>query len=412
MIAKIKQGWYLYREYGRKLKHHGKLPSVFAVISVFVLLLVSVVFGTLNHYVETVQNNWKLRTLYVSDVPGQTVCEFLREKYAEDPEIEEIWMNYIILPDSLNGPAGFPESDFSPISEPVKNNCRQIRKQDDLAEDQMVIPKYLPVGITGQIDTTTVSGEQFVGKTVSIHYAGQTKEFVIVGTYDNGELLDEDGGYYISENAAIEIAEALGEENGIGCNVLVKDREKVKEYQKEISALIHEMYQKTQTEEGVSMGPDPSVYTPYSTARQNQAISYLQFVFRMAAILAGIALMWTGFGILLSQLKQLNLRKSEFGLLKAIGYQNRQLSGILRMEALMFSVRIFLIAGLLTVVAVLLYSGWVFFFTGGLYHAILLPRLHWIMLLLILLAAMGIPLAAYEFSARKLKEIVPIEALK
>ncbi len=404
----MKNDWYLYREYGRKLKHHGKLSGAFAVISVFVLLLVSVIYGTLDSYIETLRNGWNLRKLSVREAPGEEVCSLLREKYADNPDIEDIWINFSAMVDLIEGPAELPEDKkiiLYPINNVVKNNCRQVRRQENLKDDQMIIPKFILAGKTGNTDVPTVSGEQFVGKTVTVHYAGQTKEFVIAGTYDNSELLEE-GDYYISENSALEIIRALGKENYIYCEVLLRDQEQVEKYQEELDSLIRERYA---AEFGA---PEPSVQRMANIKTEESAVSFFNFVLSMASILAVVALLWTGLGILLSQLKQLNLRKSEFGLLKAIGYRNRQLSGMLRMEALMFSARILLIAGVLTVVIVLVYTGWVLFFVSGLYHFAFLPKFNLILLVPILLVAIGIPLAAYEFSARKMKKIVPIEALR
>ena len=407
MIAKIKQDWYLYREYGRKMKHHGKLSGTFAVISVFVLLLVSVVYGTLDSYIETLQDCWQLRKLSVSDVPGEEAYSLLREKYADNPDIEDVWMNFGAMVDLIEWPVDFPDDSkiICPINSVVQNSCKQIRTQKNMKEDQMIIPKFILAGKTDRVDVTTVSGEQFLGETVTVHYAGQTKEFVIAGTYDNSELLEE-GDYYISENSALEIIRALGKENYIYCEVLVKDQEQVKKYKDEIDSLIREKYT------GEFGAPEPSVQIMATIETKETAVGFFYFVLSMASVLAVVALLWTGLGILLSQLKQLNLRKSEFGLLKAIGYRNRQLSGMLRMEALMFSARILLIAGVLTVVIILVYTGWVLFFVSGLYHFAFLPKFNLILLVPILLAAVGIPLAAYEFSARKMKKIVPIEALR
>ena len=309
--------------------------------------------------------------------------------------------------DLIEWPADFPDDSNLVISvnSVVKNNCKQIRKENNLKDDQMIIPKFILAGKTGHADVPTVSGEQFVGETVTVHYVGQTKEFVIAGTYDNSELM-EDGHYYISEDSALEIIRALGKENYISCEVLLKDQNQVEKYQKEIGSLIREKYA---AEFGA---PEPSVQRMANIKTEESAVSFFNFVLSMTSVLAVVALLWTGLGILLSQLKQLNLRKSEFGLLKAIGYRNRQLSGMLRMEALMFSVRILLIAGLLTVVTVLVYTGWVLFFVSELYHFGFLPKFNLILLVPILIAAVGIPLVAYEFSARKMKKIVPIEALR
>ncbi len=402
MIAKIKEDWYLYREYGRKMKHHGKLSGAFAVISIFVLLLVSVIYGTLDSYIETLRNGWQLRKLTVMEAPGEEVCSLLREKYADNPDIEEIWIDHALLVDFVEGPSELENYIIHSANDIIKNDCKQTRDQEELLDDQMIIPKFLILGRREDIGNTAVSGEQFVGQNVTVSYAGTTKTFKIVGTYDSSKIMQND--CYISEDNVIEISKAL--EEAIRCHVLVKDQEQVEKYQKEIGSLIREKYA---AEFGA---PEPSVQRTASMKRQETAVSFFNFVLSMASVLAVVALLWTGLGILLSQLKQLNLRKSEFGLLKAIGYQNRQLSGMLRMEALMFSARILLIAGLLTVVTVLVYIGWVLFFVSGLYHTIFLPKFNLILLLPILLAAMGIPLAAYEFSARKMKKIVPIEALR
>ena len=404
MIAKIKEDWYLYREYGRKMKHHGKLSGAFAVISIFVLLLVSVIYGTLDSYIETLRSSWQLRKLTVMEAPGEEVCSLLRKKYADNPDIEDIWIDYNIPVDLVEGPSELENYIFHSANDIIKDDCKQTRDQEELLDDQMIIPKFLILDTINDISNTAVSGEQFVGQNVTVSYAGMTKTFKIVGTYDSSKIMQN---YcYISEDNVTEMAKALEKENYIYCQVLLKDQEQVEKYQKEIGSLIWERYA------GNFGAFEPSVQRTANIKDKETAVSFFNFVLSMASVLAVVALLWTGLGILLSQLKQLNLRKSEFGLLKAIGYQNRQLSGMLRIEALMFSARILLIAGVLTVVTVLVYTGWVLFFVSGLYHSIFLPKFTLILLLPILVAAMGIPLAAYEFSARKMKKIVPIEALR
>ncbi len=403
MKSRLKDDWYLYREYGRKMKHHGKLSGTFAVISIFVLLLVSVIYGTLDSYIETLRNGWQLRKLTVMEVPGEEVCSLLREKYADNPDIEDIWIDYNIPVDFVEGPSELEKYSLHSANDIIKNDCKQTRDQEELLDDQMIIPKFLILDKINDIDNTAVSGDQFVGQNVTVSYAGMTKTFKIVGTYDSPKIMQDD--CYISEDNVTEMAKALEKENYLRCHVLLKDQDQVEKYKDEIESLIHERYA------GEFGAPEPSVQRMANMKSKETAVSFFNFVLSMASVLAVVALLWTGLGILLSQLKQLNLRKSEFGLLKAIGYQNRQLSGMLRIEALMFSARILLIAGVLTVVTVLVYTGWVLSFVSELYQSIFLPKFNLILLLPILLAV-GIPLAAYEFSARKLKKIVPIEDLR
>ncbi len=403
MKSRLKDDWYLYREYGRKMKHHGKLSGAFAVISIFVLLLVSVIYGTLDSYIETLRNGWQLRKLTVMEAPGEEVCSLLREKYADNPDIEDIWIDYSIPVDFVEGPSELEKYILHSANDIIKNDCKQTRDQEELLDDQMIIPKFLILDKINDIGNTAVSGEQFVGQNVTVSYAGMTKTFKIVGTYDSSKIMQN---YcYISEDNVTEMAKAMEIDNYLRCYVLLKDQDQVEKYKDEIESLIDERYA------GEFGAPEPSVQRTASMKRQETAVSFFNFVLSMAFVLAVVTLLWSGLGILLSQLKQLNLRKSELGLLKAIGYQNRQLSGMLRMEALMFSARILLIAGLLTVVIVLVYTGWVLFFVSGLYQSIFLPKFNLILLLPILLAV-GIPLAAYEFSARKMKKIMPIEALR
>ena len=396
----MKYGFYLYREYSKKLRKKQKLATALFGISITILLIVNIAGSIFNRYIDAMTASNAVKDIIVY-IPGADYSAF-RAAWQGDAHVVSMDMKYEVQADAVDAPKGAVKGrTFHIIRANVARQCERIDEKTDLKDNEVVIPKYIFQSNHPSIDMTAtayLNGEQFIGQKISVAYAGKSWELQIRDVYDNA-MLSEDGKYYITEELARQMSGGFPDITELQVEVL--DYEDQELYIDKFRDWISEKIQANELPEE-SDGYGSMVHA--AGYMEKDAVGFVRTAMLLVVVLSAVALIWACFGIALSQLKGLQLRKQEFGLLKAIGYKNRQLAAMLRTEALMLSVRVLTVTGSIVCIALAAYTTYILAFTNPLWH-FLLPTVDIWFLLGTIAVGILIPLLAYEIAIRKLKKM-------
>jgi hypothetical protein len=395
----------LYRAYNKRLKKNSKVAVVLFVVSLVILLAVNVVETTIEAYLEAMCNNRDMRTI-VADVYNSGEKDWyadLKAEYEDNPDILSVdVVGTVLLDDITVADSSVEWGHFlRTICGPVVEESKQLESKEKLAEDEVIIPRYIPVNAEDSLgyDQTShyINGNKLIGKKMEVTYQGETVSFTIKGTYNNATLQEDGHDYYVSEAAIEKFSSArLGDKSESTCYVVVKDYDKKDAYVDSI------------TEFKNQNGYEGLVYASYEL--ETDSVEFVEFASKMVTVLGMLTMCWACFGIGLSQYKALERRKQEFGLLKAMGYSNQRLGSMLRVESVMLSVKVLCISGgIIGILAIGCTLYWVIF-TNPMWYS-LIPSIDGWFLLGTVAVTVLLPLLVSEITVRRLKKIVPIEVL-
>ncbi len=426
----MKHSWYLYVEYDKKLRQKNKVAIAFMAVSVMILLFTNIVFSNVSHLLENLQQN--CRTIMVQVPFKEKYLSMLKAEYAENPDIESVeehWTGSPIHvetadPDIQKWAGGQYRVQFSEITDAAAKNSRQIKKKAELKENEILVPKYItiyiqmknPYDVPSAWDDYTrpnLKGEELIGRTLQISFGDETAELVVRGVYDNAEITTAADGIFLSEAMTHRVAQETKTESNFSYHILIKDYEKMKIYQKEISDFAFAHFDTEDTGMDDTGNGWLIVGPAYGVGEQREAsLTFINAASVMAGILAVVVMLWVGLGLFLSKVKMLNARGREFALLKAIGYRERQIRGILRMESIMLSAKVAAISGIIVGSLLIVYVGILLIWVNPLFYHVFMPRFQAGILFLTVLIVFLVPLAAYELSARRIKSVSSIEILR
>ena len=405
--------WNLYRNYDRKINKQSILPTVVFIISIFILLITNIASAIIHKSIDKTVLTYAQRTITVEGLEDFAWYDLLEKEFGQNPDIEAVEFDTNGILELQDIPDGFPlkltstgeitkQMSFHAIQKSAMDSCPQTEPDDRLAENEILIPKYM--FRSGHINSASqeyIAGEQFIGKTLQCDLCGQQTTFVIRGVYDNAAEQDI-GTIYLSANTARSAAARGNLEYRY--SVVVQNYEDLDFYKSKIRT----WYDRLAAEAQIT---DPAGSIQTNHGLKEDAITFANALLIVSTILAISAMAWACFGMLLSRSKSVNARRQEFGLLKAVGYQDRQLCAMLRMESAILSLRVLLIAGGFTFVIATGYGIWVLTQLNVMYR-IILPQINPVFLFFILAADFLVPMLAGELAVREVKKITPIEALR
>ena len=291
-----------------------------------------------------------------------------------------------------------------------------------LSKDEIILPKYM--FRTNGIDAQDEYGEleyldceQYIGKTITVwiptwihtiassyKQGGNSYQFKIVGVYDNVKQCTSGHEAYINRDKLKEMRESSNiyreDENIVYTDlmpqedyvVVVKEHKDVEDVTEQLKKL------------GVG-----GVTPQYSN--DVEAIKMIRFIVLSGDAIGLLILLWASIGMMLSYLKDIRNRTSEYGLLKAVGYKEKDLSGILWMETLIIEMRAIIITLFVGETLVLIIN-YLISTRGNILWKYLHAGYTWWQILLVFFVGIAVPSIAYAAGIKKIRKIEPIVALK
>ncbi len=408
----------LYRDYSRKLKLSRKSMTILFVLGTVILILANLAGGILDNMFAAFYRTSAVRDIKVY-IPGHDFERF-RQRFEDDPGIFSMEKNLPVGVSRMEVPKGMPrQSTVQELRGIAAEQSKQLSGKEDLQDDEILIPAYIYYGKSnpteGFFDTAFVRGEQFIGETVRLFYtdtegAEQTVSLTVRGTYDN-TMIRESGSYYVTRNLADQMVAAENDDSmmdAISQNtdwlVTLADYRDRETYVEKF---------KTYIEELESLGEiDPDAALPAVGkvgAITMDEFNYFQAISQMAAFLGFIMLGWACLLMALSQLRSMWQRRQELELLKAVGYRNKEIAGMLRMETLMYSLRILCISGGIAAGFVILYGTGILTLINPFWR--LWPVINGVFLLVTAVAVVLVPLLVCEMTLFTVKRLSPIESM-
>ncbi len=418
----------LYRDYSRKLSKPKKSLTTLFAAGVVILLLIDMGRSIIDQLIESQFHKASIMELNIY-IPDGNFTEF-RSRFEDDPGIVSIEQRRHISV-RIEDPTGLPRKEsVYEISGLAAMQSSQLKDREDLCDNEILLPEYLFYGDEADhtdrfFNTDYVRGNQFIGQTVKISYIDgngimQKAKLTVRGTYDNA-FLQEKGNYYVSE-AMIEkmkgatIADGnsgfrtAGEEpivmvGGTDWTVVLADYREKGSYLKKFRNYIREL----ESEGKISMdGAAPAVSAKGSI--KGDEINFVHVVSQILTVLSISAICWSCLNMGLFQLRNVRNRRQEFGVLKALGYNNRRIAGMLRIETLAFSLRVLCIAGGIGATMAAVYGIGLVTWVNPFYRWF--PAVNGWLLFGTVAAVILIPLISCEIVLHPVKKIVPIEIMR
>lgn len=291
----------------------------------------------------------------------------------------------------------------------------------ELSDNEIILPKYIfrtdsdAMDVYGELEY--IDCEPYIGRKVKIEVdttvytvtssmkrGKQSYEFKIAGVYDNVKQCTSGNEAYIT-GGMLEKIKGESEEFAQGVDrsvfgtpaeqvvIIVKDHKYVDEMVEELKEM------------------NIGIVKPQLIDENNEVDKLLQFIMISGDAIGLLIIMWASISMVLSYLKDIRNRTSEYGLLKAVGYKERDLSRILGMETIIIGSRAILISVVLGEILVLVLNQLIQE-KGNILWKYLRAGYTWWQLLLVVAVGLLAPSAAYFFGIRKIREINPINALK
>ena len=233
---------------------------------------------------------------------------------------------------------------------------------------------------------------------------GKTYQFKIVGVYDNVKQCTTGDEAYINRGKLKDIwknSEIFIEEENIVYTDLMPQEDYVVVVRENKDVLdVTEQLKKL----GVGM------VTPQYTDDVAE-IKMMRFIEMSGNAIGILILAWAAVTMLLSYLKDIRNRTSEYGILKAVGYKERDLSCILWMETFIIEIWAIMISLVIGEVLVLVIN-YLIAAKGNILWKYLHAGYRWSQIVMVVFVGIVFPSVAYLVGIRKIRRIKPIVALK
>lgn len=290
----------------------------------------------------------------------------------------------------------------------------------NLSEDEIILPKYMFRTINNAQDEygeiEYLDCEKYIGKTITVwiptwiytstsfqKQGGNNYQFKIVGVYDNVKQCTSGDEAYINRDKYKEMVynsviygEGVDESNFEAPDesyvVVVKEHKDVAPVEEQLKKLKAGMVR-------------PQYYGGEEVEQT------MQFIVLSGDAIGVLVLLWASISMMLSYLKDIRNRTSEYGLLKAVGYKEKDLSGILWMETLIIEMRAIIITLFVGEVLVLIIN-YLISTRGNILWKYLHAGYTWWQILLVVFVGIAVPSIAYIAGIKKIQKIEPIVALK
>ena len=262
-------------------------------------------------------------------------------------------------------------------------------------------------------DSMLLNGEDFIGKEITIQYDSSevddegtskingtyTYTFKVIGVYDNLKNMDEPNDVYISAS----------DKAGIDKTIMSNIKGYAENYDKTLLVIINDYRDINQVMYDLESNCDRVSAYPVSVLNNFQYIGiYISLIGKiMAIIILGIAASI----ISLTTLNSIRKRMGEIGLLKAIGYKNKDIRKIMITESFLISC-ITIISGILIFIPLFIIMKLTIINYGSLFMSRIKLEIDIIWIIISLAIALIIPIASSISAIRESLKINPIEVLK
>ena len=419
-------------------KRNKTIRKPIIMLSIALLLIffvnngLSAVFGT----IDSLMNQISARTIIIDvHVP---VYEHKKEelnKYFENSsdKIEGIYEGNDINIRNLR-----EEYNIYAIDAFLPEVMKEYTQESEPSDGEILIPKYISVDGDSNPEKTMepIDGEQFIGKTLTFQVSRRNMEsyayidtkdytFTVAGVFDNVQSGDS-GVAYINQKSMREIEdyayyypeEYINDEyykmymDYKYIRITVKDSEYTSKMLDEIKEILSSPLEGDDHLEGydhLSMESMSNVYV--SGMIEEGVYLFLNGIMLIGNFIAVYLILCSIMNILAYIKECMEMRKREFGILKAIGYRNGRISLILLKETLLeICIPLGITYGI---------GGAVFFTINRYIHnnfSVFWQRIEFNMepgiSMLIILIAVLVPVAGYVTGYIKLSRLEPMEALR
>lgn len=410
----------------KKKKISARKNIVVLTISLFLLLVVNNFVGGLNDYVSSCILNYLDNKTFTFTYAREESEELDEEVWSFIQEQEEVvaffnyGMDYICLEDIyLEGQEAdedkmvYAESYSASVMKDYINGS-EIK---ELKDDEIIVGRYASFSLSWiadlNVDEEIMDMQDYVGKTMTCILKDTESDevlkkytFRIVGVYDNIKA-GKTNIFYVSDNVRQEMLELLD----YHISAIDEDGNEEKFYMTYYQVITDNSRSNTELDKKLHQ-KFPEMISTFHPVDYPDILVY---------ILTGVILVgdFIIFYILINSISNIiyvtedNLRKRrrEFGILKAIGYKDKDLRNILLKESLISSAKAIVISAA---------GGLVLF---GIFRWLVLHKLNIFFssmsfstrphtFILYLVVGLGVPLIGFGYGYRRLKNISAVEALR
>lgn len=411
----------------KEKKISARKNTIVLTVSLFLLLVVNNFVGGLNDYVSSCIMNYldnKTFTFTYSREESEELDEEVRS-FIEEQEEVVAFFNYgddICLEDiCLEG----QEDDenkrvcVESYSARVMKDYKKGREIEELKEDEIIVGRYASFSTGGIVDLNgdeeLMDMEAYVGKTMTCLLKERTfdgevnllKEytFQIVGVYDNIRAGKTDI-FYVSDNVRQEMLEL----EDYHLSAIDEDGNEEKFYMTYYQVITDNSSSNTELVKKLHQKFPEMISTFHPVDYPDILVSILTGVILVGDFIIFYILINSISNVIYVTEDNLRKRRREFGILKAIGYRDKDLRNILLKESLLSSAKAMGISAA---------GGLVLF---GVFRWLVLHKLNIFFssmsfstkphtFILYFVVGLGVPLIGFGYGYRRLKNISAVEAL-
>ncbi len=427
-------------------KKRTRINEILLVIALSIFIICNVLVEGVSGFINNqIVDSYMARVINVSTSEDyDKIYNYLSDKYSDDERIQSINRSNA----TYGSISGFGAQRYQvDIIDKAVVPYLEGNKNISLKGNEIIIPKYIIKTTEDALSTLGKipyqDGDELIGKTVKLNFdvwhnfsvtypdgslgmdseldGSKTYEFTVVGTYDNISMYEGTPYVFVQEEMANTIKNEIQVYDDDVKNLQEKGGNivfisKSYKYNSEIISDINkdmgnsDLVEKTEENEEYhdSMMAGNASSQAYVDENLIRFISLVQLIGNVVSI---VIFGWTLYSIVSMYIEDISKRKKEYGILKAVGYSSKHLSGIMFAETLIISIKAVIISFLLGLIVIIGGNCFVEYNMNYLWQSL---ELSFSPLILIgtIIVGIGAPLISYWCGMKKVTEINPIEALK
>lgn len=409
----------------KRKKISARKNTIVLTISLFLLLVVNNFIGGLNDYVSSCILNYLDNKTFTFTYIGDKSEELDEEVRSFIEEQEEVvaFFNYddnICLEDiCLEG----QEADENKMvcvesySERVMKDYIKGREIEELKDDEIIVGRYTSFSTGGiadlNVDEQIMDMQDYVGKTMTCILKDTASDeilkkytFRIVEVYDNIKA-GKPGIFYISDNVRQEMLELLD----YHMSVIDEYGNEEKFYMTYYQVITDNSKSNTELDKKLRQKFPENISTFHPVDYPDILVYILTGVILVGDFIIFYILINSISNVIYVTEDNLRKRRREFGILKAIGYRDKDLRNILLKESLISSAKAI---GISAVGGLALFGvfRWLVLHKLNIYFSSMSFSTKPHTFILYLVVGLGVPLIGFGYGYRRLKNISAVEALR
>lgn len=382
------------------------INSILIVVSMLILILSLSFTKNLEELIDkAILNNISYRTVVISGGMDKTADKIIEDVKGLDHVVEVMdQMDYTTGASNfiIDGKEEEGYISFLGASSDIHPNVILGRNIGENETNVCIIPKnFYPYGSNKHYDKDRIiNGEELIGKKLNIkynsfYYNGSetvvkdefTKEFEIIGVYDNKENVSNMNECYISFDDVYEICDT-SEKNSVKADNVVFGESKTA-----FAIIDNPLNVDSVIEEINDLGY--SRVMPRSIANTD----LVNIVNVVGILVTSVILIIVISNLVISSIKFINEKGYEIGILKAIGYKNKNIRNIIYYENILIGLISYIIAIIISIISIIFFKNNVV--EGDYSLEIININLDIIVCIIALIISIIIPLISASISSRK-----------